>query len=328
MARTESDICVIGAGVSGLSSALALLQAGFAVRVYGADPPHRATSGAAGALWGAHLVGQDGRIADWALATLDRFRALATDPATGVRELSGLEASLTAEPELPDFATGLTGLTRADRATLPPGYADGWRYQAPVVDMPAYLNYLVEQVLGHGGTIQLGPRCTSLAEAAATESAAAAVIVNCTGIGAREFVPDDTLVPVRGQVVIVTNPGIEEFFVGEREQPDEITYLFPHGGIVLLGGTEQHGNFSLRPDQDTAKRIHQACAEVVPALANAKVLAHRVGLRPVRPTVRLETEQLSGGRTVVHNYGHGGAGVTLSWGCAQSVAQTVAEILG
>jgi D-amino-acid oxidase len=326
MARTESDICLIGAGVSGLSSALALLQAGFPVRVYGADPPHRATSGAAGALWGAHLVGQDKRIAGWALATLDRFRALAADPAAGVRELTGLAAFLAEEPRVPDFVTGLTGVARADPATLPPGYVDGLRYLAPVIDMPAYLNYLMEQVLGHGGTIQLGPRRASLAETAATEGAT--IIVNCTGIGAREFVPDDTLIPVRGQVVIVTNPGIEEFFVGERERPDEITYLFPHGGIVLLGGTEQRGNASLRPDQDTAIRIQQACAEVEPALASAKVLAHRVGLRPVRPSVRLETEHLADGRTVVHNYGHGGAGVTLSWGCAQTVAQIVAETLG
>jgi D-amino-acid oxidase len=323
MARTGSDICVIGAGVSGLSSALALLQAGFTVRVYGADPPHRATSGAAGALWGAHLVGQDDRIAGWALATLDRFRVLAADLATGVRELTGLAAFQSNEPSLPDFLAGLTSPVRADPATLPAGYVDGWRYLAPVTDMPAYLNYLVEQVLSHGGRIELGPRRTSLADVAATETAQ--VIVNCTGIGAREFVPDDQLIPVRGQVVIVTNPGIEEFFVGEREDPEEITYLFPHGGIVLLGGTEQPGNANLSPDQATAKRIHQACAEVMPVLANAKVLAHRVGLRPVRPTVRLETEQLPDGRTVVHNYGHGGAGITLSWGCAQTVAQLVAE---
>ncbi len=191
--------------------------------------------------------------------------------------------------------------------------------------MPAYLNYLVDQVLDHGGTIQLGKRLDSLAAAEIDQELAARVIVNCTGMGAREFVPDASMTPVRGQVVIVANPGIDEFFVGECEQPEEITYIFPHGGIVLLGGTEQHGNASLATDLDAAKRIQQACAQVVPALAGAKVLAHRVGLRPVRPQVRLEVERLSDGRAVVHNYGHGGAGVTLSWGCAQTVAQTVTQ---
>jgi D-amino-acid oxidase len=58
------------------------------------------------------------------------------------------------------------------------------------------------------------------------------------------------------------------------------------------------------------------------------VLAHRVGLRPVRPQVRLETQAVPGGRHVVHNYGHGGAGVTLSWGCALAVAGAVNGLLG
>jgi D-amino-acid oxidase len=50
-------------------------------------------------------------------------------------------------------------------------------------------------------------------------------------------------------------------------------------------------------------------------------VGHRVGLRPVRPAVRLERE----GR-VIHCYGQGGAGVTLSWGCAEEVRELVAQL--
>ena len=57
----------------------------------------------------------------------------------------------------------------------------------------------------------------------------------------------------------------------------------------------------------------------MPALAGATVLRHQVGLRPARPVVRLEREG-----DVVHCYGHGGAGVTLSWGCADEVVALVA----
>ncbi|WP_435742097.1 DNA polymerase Y family protein, partial [Nocardioides sp. SYSU DS0663] len=52
----------------------------------------------------------------------------------------------------------------------------------------------------------------------------------------------------------------------------------------------------------------------IPPPAPARVLRTKVGLRPARPSVRLERQ----GR-VVHCYGHGGAGVTLSWGCAEEV---------
>jgi D-amino-acid oxidase len=320
------DVLVIGAGVSGLTTALALLEAGLAVTIYAADPPHRTTSVAAGALWGPHLVGSDERVAPWGQVTLRRFRDLAVDPASGVREIYGLAAFLSDEPEVPEFATGLTGLTVADPATLPPSYRSGLRYSAPVVTMPTYLDYLVDRLIQAGGQLHLGPPLPDLSQAAAGTTAP--VLVNCAGMGARGLAEDADLVPVRGQVVVVANPGLTEFFVGERAVPEEITYFFPHGPAVRLGGIEQHGNDSMVPDAAVADRIVRCCADVEPKLAGALVLEHRVGLRPVRPQVRLEAERLADGRPVVHNYGHGGSGVTLSWGCAEAVSLEVRALLG
>jgi D-amino-acid oxidase len=327
MTSASPDILVIGAGISGLSTALVLLGSGLNVAVYAADPPHRTTSAAAGALWGAHLVGADDRVGTWAALTLSRFRELsaAADPAIGVREMRGLAAFLAGEPDVPEFAVGLTGLVRADPAGLPPGYLSGLRYSAPVVAMPVYLDHLTDQVIAGGGLLHFGRPLRDLADAAA--SSRARVLVNCTGMGARALTPDTDLVPVRGQVVVVANPGLTEFFVGEREFPDEITYFFPHGATAVLGGIEQHGNASTAPDPALAAHILRTCVAVEPRLAGAAVLAHRVGLRPVRPQVRLESEPLPDGRHVVHNYGHGGAGVTLSWGCALAARDAVAALL-
>lgn len=326
MASTRPDIFVIGAGVSGLSTALVLLGSGFKVAVYAADPPHRTTSAAAGALWEPHLVGDDERVGRWGQRTLERLRELAADPATGVREMRGLAAFLAAGLQTPRFALGLTGVRSADPAELPPGYRSGLRYSAPVVAMPVYLDYLADRVIAAGGLLHFGKPLRNLADAAA--SSAAPILVNCTGIGARTLAPDDGLVPVRGQVVVVANPGLTEFFVGERATPAEITYIFPHGETAVLGGVEQHGNASTVPDPVIARQILSACAEVEPRLAKAPVLAHRTGLRPVRQQVRLESQRLGDGRHVVHNYGHGGAGVTLSWGCAEAVKDEVAKLLG
>jgi D-amino-acid oxidase len=72
--------------------------------------------------------------------------------------------------------------------------------------------------------------------------------------------------------------------------------------------------------------IRERAVAVVPALRHARVVGGAVGLRPARASVRLEAEERSGG-TVVHCYGHGGAGVTLAWGCAEEVVALVAAAL-
>jgi len=149
------------------------------------------------------------------------------------------------------------------------------------------------------------------------EAVGAPVIVNCTGVAARTFVPDETVRPVRGQHVIVANPGLDEFFVEETDEDWWVSF-FPHGDRVVLGGVAGDGDWNLAPDPATAAAIVRWCAEIEPRLAEAPILAHMVGLRPNRPTVRVEEERLNGTRWI-HNYGHGGMGVTLSWGCAKEI---------
>ncbi|HEX4292222.1 MAG TPA: FAD-dependent oxidoreductase, partial [Trebonia sp.] len=97
----------------------------------------------------------------------------------------------------------------------------------------------------------------------------------------------------------------------------------PHGDLVVLGGTAYEGASDMAPRADVADRIMRDCAAAFPSLRGARVVAQRVGLRPVRPAVRLEAEALPGGRVLWHNYGHGGAGVTLSWGCAADLTAAV-----
>jgi D-amino-acid oxidase len=90
----------------------------------------------------------------------------------------------------------------------------------------------------------------------------------------------------------------------------------------VVGGTAEEGAWGTEPDAAVAEAILARAAALVPALAGAPVRAHKVGLRPGRPSVRLEAER-RGAQTIVHNYGHGGAGVTLSWPCADEVVALV-----
>jgi D-amino-acid oxidase len=327
----DTDVLVIGAGVIGLSTAICLAEAGVNVAIAAAEPPQQTTSMAAGAVWGPHLVGMDGRVERWASVTLARFAELSA-PDLGanalagiVRTATGIAASREQQAEPPEFAAA-GDLAECAPADIPAGYRSAWRLSAPIVAMPGYLDYLAERFGRAGGGTPFPAKLAKLSDARVL-APSARVVVNCTGCGARELVPDPDVTPVRGQVVVTSNPGLTEFFVGTAADPDDLTYLFPHGDVVVLGGTEQPGNWSREPDPATADRILAACVALQPVLGAATVLAHRVGLRPTRPTVRLATEP-GDGIMIVHNYGHGGSGVTLSWGCAEDAAALALSALG
>ena len=128
---------------------------------------------------------------------------------------------------------------------------------------------------------------------------------------------------VRGQHVVVTNPGLEHFFMEGPPGASEWASFVPHGAHVVLGGVAQPDVWDTEPDAAIADRILARCRSVEPRLAEAEVIEHRVGLRPQRDVVRVEEERIAGARCI-HNYGHGGLGVTLSWGCASEVANLLA----
>jgi len=321
MGRGDVDALVIGAGVSGLTTAICLAERGVRTRIWSARMPSDTTSAAAGAMWGPYLVEPFDRVAVWSQRTLATLRKLAESPETGVRLVAGVEASRTPTPP-PDWGGQLEGFRLCQPGELLDGFAAGWRFIAPLVDMPTYLGYLLQRARAAGVEVQLRA-VRSLDEA----SAAAPVVVNCTGIGARELAPDPSLTPIRGQLVVVENPGITEFFSEDTGLSPELTHFYPFGDTVVLGGVADEGAWSMEPDPAIAAGILKRCGEIEPRLRDVRVLGHRVGLRPTRPQVRVETEALPG-RRVVHNYGHGGAGVTLSWGCAAEAADLAATSIG
>ncbi|MDX6237948.1 MAG: D-amino-acid oxidase [Kribbellaceae bacterium] len=309
-------VFVVGAGVIGLTSAVNLAEGGYQVTVLADEVPGR-TSLAAGASWGPYHVEPYDKVSIWGQQTLQVLTELADMPNTGVRLVPGLEASR-ADAAMPEWARQLPGFMESRIDQLPGGFLVGWHYIVPVLDMPTYLAYLRARLQQVGGHIE-HRRVDDLAEL----SGNVAAIINCAGLGARKLANDDSLYPIRGQFVVVSNPGIGTFFSEDTGSSPDLTHFLPQGDTLLLGGVAVAGDWNREPDPATAEAIIARCADIEPLLRDADVIEHRAGLRPTRPQIRLEAGSVHGTR-LIHNYGHGGAGVSLSWGCAAEVRDLVA----
>ncbi|MFC8517302.1 FAD-dependent oxidoreductase [Streptomyces sp. NPDC057257] len=312
---SNNDVIVVGGGVIGLTTAVVLAERGVRVRVWTRDPVERTTSAVAGALWWPYRIEPAARARAWALRSLDVYEDLAARPeVTGVRMVEGVLGE--ADPDRAEewAAARVPGL----RASTAEEYAgSGMWARLPLIDMAAHLPWLRERLLAAGGMVE-ERTVTDFAEVAGP------VVVNCTGLAARALVPDPAVRPVRGQLVIVRNPGVRTWLTSTGAD-GEMAYFFPQPGRLILGGTAVEDDWSLEPDPAVAEAIVRRCAALRPEIAGARVLEHRVGLRPARDAVRLEREPLPDGRVLVHNYGHGGAGVTVAWGCAEEAAGLAAS---
>jgi D-amino-acid oxidase len=291
-------VTVAGAGIIGLGCAYRLAEAGHEVTVVAAAPPAESTSAVAGGVVYPPVRRPDARIVRWTAASLAVLRG---QDAPGVRLRRGRILLAAGEPD-PQWLPAVDGAIRdGDRVT----------FTTAVVDTPVYLSWLLSRV----GELGVRLEYRSLTSLSGLD---ADVVVNAAGLGAGALVGDGSMVPVGGQVVHLTDPGLTEFVVDETGPG--VTYVIPHGAHVICGGTEEPGRAGTAPDPAVTVDILRRCRELEPRLAGAGVLRSLVGLRPFRPEVRLEREG-----DVVHCYGHGGAGITLAWGCAADVAALVSS---
>jgi D-amino-acid oxidase len=206
----------------------------------------------------------------------------------------------------------------AERAS--PDFVDGFVADGiPVIEMPLYLAWLTQRFSSLGGRFVVRA-LTTFDEAFDDHD----VVVNCAGLGARELAGDDSMIAIRGQVVRVEQFGLDRYVLDEQAS-DGIAYVYPRSKDVVLGGTREFGDESIEPDPKTARAIVERCAALEPRVAGARILSHGVGLRPGRPAVRRVADRSRGGELLVHDYGHAGSGVTLSWGCAEDVAAIISE---
>ena len=329
-------VVVLGAGVVGLSCARMLLQDGFQVTI-AADvfPPHTTSDGAA-AFWERRCDAH----ARWARATMEHYRALMADgraAEAGVGEVAGISFTHEkADEAYEGFSADVKAFRRGtEEETAAGAKASGMPFRSSLVwssvgvDSPAYLRWLLSEVSRLGGSF-VKLRAKSLEEL----SPFSHVLVNCTGLGARELARDKSVVAFQGTVIRVHAPKLAGSFVTATGSLLTTTwhsaYVLgrPTSGVVTCGGTYVRAAESRETDAAIRDAIWARCTALVPGLLDPSVrrLHEWTGLRPGRDgDVRLEREVMAGegGLHIVHCYGHGGCGHSLHHGCALDVLELV-----
>ncbi|XP_018559224.1 LOW QUALITY PROTEIN: D-aspartate oxidase [Lates calcarifer] len=313
-------VAVVGAGVIGFSTAVCIAEAlpSCSVTLL-ADKfsPDTTSDGAAGILFAAKFPDIPlERQKRWFKDSFEHLLAIAQSqhsPEAGVMLSSGWqifkEVPADKKPFWSEFVIGFRSMTARELKRFP-DHKFGQAFTTIKCECTSYLPWLEKRFRKAGGQVQQR-RVTSLDELSSSYD----IIVNCSGLGSKMLVGDNQVYPVRGQVLKVVAPWLQHFI----RDGDGKTYIYPGIHSVTVGGTRQEGDWRLQVDEGDTESILERCIRLEPSLREAKVLSKWVGLRPSRRNPRVEREvvQLQGRRVpVVHNYGHGGWGVTLAWGTA------------
>lgn len=324
-AQFKQRVLILGEGIAGLSVANTLLQSQkYDVTHWSDRPMDQTTSIKAAAFWYPFIAAPEDKVAAWSAETFAELHKLVGIRDSGVTMQSTKELFRKPKTDDPLWKDAVPDFRHATRDELPPGFEDAYLLTVPVAYTRFYLQWLMAQNKELGSKSQQR-RVTSIQEALDEYD----VVFNCTGMGSRDIagIADSTMIAVRGQLVRIKNPGdIDSICMDEDE---DITYLCPRTAPdpsqsdVILGGTADKGNESLEPDPETAQKIIERCAKHYPSIRGAEILGHVVGLRPGRPEIRVESESFSGGKVVVHNYGHGGSGYTVAHGCARDAVRLI-----
>lgn len=311
------DVLVIGAGVSGLSSAITLLSSGYRVKLLAAEGPRDTTSAVAAAIWHPFFQRPDPVYLRRAQSSFARLAELAAVPDSGV-VLRRLTEFFAQPLGMPWWMAGLDGAQLAP-ARLPAGYAAAYQATVPLADTSRYLDYLWGEFLGLGGQFAL-----QFVSDTGLRALRAHALVNCTGFSAGALVGDTTLGVLRGMILVADkDPAVTGCLIDDND-PMLPTYVFERRHDIILGGTADPSLVAAGLPDAAARGILERCARLHPAVAGLNITARRLGFRPMRSQVRVERDARM--PRLIHNYGHGGAGFTLSWGCADEVRQLVGQL--
>lgn len=308
-------IAVIGAGISGMSSAYLLAAQGHELHIISKSFSPDITSNRAAAFWFPYHIRNDKRGIEWCVKSYNFYISLVGEE-TGIsmkRIVKAVKSNTGDEDTWLEFMPKDT-LAILQDGNAPEGYDKAYEAYVPLIETQIFLPWLYKQVKDKGATFT-HQQIFDLHDLSGSYD----TIINCSALGARELCNDKTVIPVRGQVVLL-EPGFPDHIFLDNQTP---AYIVPRKDATIVGGTYEENVYDEKTEQDSLDDILRRAYSVFPGLDTRKIIGNWAGLRPYRPTVRVEIEKDT---NIIHNYGHGGSGYTLAFGCAEEVVKLAEDL--
>jgi len=309
--KEKQQVNIIGSGVIGLTTAVLLSKNGYKVCIYTENLAKNTTSAVAAAIWFPYNAEPKEKVSKWSAFSYDYFQNLAKIPNSGVK----IVPLTIIEKEIKDCwwldAIPNKKYKKINDVNLPKDFKLGFEVLVPFIESSLFLIFLEKELEKLNGKI-VQKKINSFSDLDETIP-----IINCSGLGAIELCNDNKLFPVKGQIVTVAKQENTQSIIVNypiNETGEELSYIVCRNNDIVLGGTAIINDFNTNPNPLISQKIITGCKKIMPNMHNTTIIQEKVGLRPKRTSIRLEKEG-----AIIHNYGHGGAGFTVSWGCADAV---------
>jgi glycine/D-amino acid oxidase-like deaminating enzyme len=263
----KTKYAVLGCGAVGLATARLLQRKGFSVTIYAKDLPPETTSNIAGGLW------YPASVFNWTAELTSEFKEQFTRACRlSQRMFQNMVSDYYGVRWMEYYTFSRQPLTRGE----PPGGADlypetklhqdpvrffGFPYvlqsDAMMIEPHIYLNAVLRDFYLAGGKVVV----REFKNRRELPSLSEPVIVNCTGLGSHDLFGDKELEPVKGQLtILLPQPEIDYGFVNSER--GNLLYMFPRRDGIVLGGTSEHGEWSLDPNPEESRRILQGHSDI------------------------------------------------------------------
>ncbi|MBS1747987.1 MAG: FAD-dependent oxidoreductase [Bacteroidetes bacterium] len=310
------NIAVVGAGISGLSCTYLLSEENYTITVFAKAFSPEITSNRAAAFWFPYHVRNDKRGITWAKDSFAFYEKLSADKDSGISMKQLIKVlRVNTEEEEPVWVEFIPegACKKIPKEQLDTGFEEAYEILVPLIETQIFLPYL-QRELEKKNVVFETKIINDLNDLSSFD-----VVINCSGLGARQLCHDETIYPVRGQVALIETDESRPIYL-DNELP---LYIVPRKDAMIVGGTYEEHVSDEKTEPATIEKILQTAYSVFPGLKQKKVFGDWAGLRPFRKEIRLEYEA---GTNIIHNYGHGGSGFTLAFGCAADVVDLVKKI--